>query len=161
MDLYGRWKVNINQWMERDRAGISWTLYDPNGNQAGDGGATGVNLREIKDYIESKNRGPSHSMLFGIRVTVTDPLNIDKARVNFAIEKEIPDCFNGVVRCSPSFQTEDRIEKNPFRVESCFDKCKNSKLVPSDLWCDDLNDAMWLPNNAGFLRNFWCGFKGF
>ncbi|KAF1844426.1 glycoside hydrolase family 18 protein [Cucurbitaria berberidis CBS 394.84] len=157
MDRYGNWRVNFHHWMEPEQSGIEWVLYDPNGNQAGAGGVQGKDFKEITDYIESKNRIEEHSMLFGVRVTVTDPTNVDKARVKFVIEKEVPGCH----KCKPMMITEDKTEIHPFEVRSCQEVCQEPKLRPANFWCNDLNDAMWIPENGGWKRRFWCGWVGF
>lgn len=161
MDRYGNWKVDFTHWMTGEQSGTRWILYDPNGQGSGGGGNFGKGFEEITDYIETQNRDEEHSMLFGVRVTVTDPMNAEKARVKFVIEKDVPNCFDGHVKCRPSMTTEDKTEEHMFEVESCYDKCKDTKLRPADFWCNDLNDAMWLPENGGWKRRFWCGWKGF
>jgi hypothetical protein len=105
-------------------------------------------------------------MPYGVTFNILESTDLNRARVHFQIEKDMPNCSpGGWVTCRPSFQTEDNTEYWSFRVESCYDKCINSKLLPADLWCNDLNDAMWHPNNRdkfnSFYREYWCGWKGF
>ncbi|KAJ4373391.1 hypothetical protein N0V83_003686 [Neocucurbitaria cava] len=161
MDKFGGWRVQYTFWIRGNLAGTKWFLYDPNGNEAGRGGIHEGNYPNITDYIESKFRPEAQSMPFGVHAYVMDFKDADKARVRFAVEKDVPNCFDGHVSCRPSMATEDKTEEHPFEVESCFDKCAGTDLRPAMFWCNDLNDGMWLPENGGWRRTFWCGWKGF
>jgi hypothetical protein len=166
MDRNGAWKVKMFQTMEHKHAELKWQLYDPNGFQAGAHTIVGDNLSQITAYIESQSRPYEHSMPYGVNVTVSDPTDIDKTRVNFEIAKKVSGCdYMSGVECKPYMTTETNIEDKPFAVQVCEQDCKDNRktspLVTSDLWCQDLNDAEWYKYSAGWKRDFECGFKGF
>ncbi|CAN9136524.1 unnamed protein product, partial [Alternaria alternata] len=71
MDRNGHWKVNIGQWMWDDYSEVGWTLYDPNGFEAGKHTTRGNGLKEMKEYIQSVNRPFGDSMPFGVDMTVS------------------------------------------------------------------------------------------
>ena len=71
MDRNGHWKVNIGQWMWDDYSEVGWTLYDPNGFEAGKHTTRGKGLKEMKEYIQSVNRPFGDSMPFGVDMTVS------------------------------------------------------------------------------------------
>ncbi|RMZ68535.1 glycosyl hydrolase family 18 [Pyrenophora seminiperda CCB06] len=167
MDWYGQWSVHIQQYMWDDYAEIHWTLYDPNGNHAGEHDQNGRGLHEIRDYIHTINRPPQHAMPFGINITVIDPYDLAKSRVNFEINKGVFNCdYMDNVQCRPYFTTETYIEDQPFAIQTCEDSCKaNNAVAPlskSDLWCEDLNTADWERMlMKGWKRDYHCGWKGF
>jgi hypothetical protein len=70
MDRHGDWKVDIGLWMWDHYSEVTWTLYDPNGFEAGKHATRGNDLVEMKDYIQSINRPFRDSMPFGVDVTV-------------------------------------------------------------------------------------------
>ncbi|EUC37693.1 glycoside hydrolase family 18 protein [Bipolaris zeicola 26-R-13] len=166
MDKFGRWKVKINQYMFNDYSEVNWKLYDPNGNHAGGHNVHGNGMKEMKDYIQSVNRPLEHMMPFGVDMTVSNPHDVNKCVVNFSIKKEMPGCkkFNGEL-CRPFMTTETFTESGFFMVSVCDTECGwlnlKSLLEPSDLWCQDLNDADWEPMANGWKRIFECGWKGF
>ena len=151
--------------MEGDRSSFFWKLYDPNGNTAGQGGRSGETLAKIEDTIETQNRPPQHSMPFNVSIFVNDPADVDKTRSKLTIMKVVKGCPHPVgTACRPALTTEDKTEINMFFVESCFNYCKDGAtpvLFPKDLWCNDLNDAMWEHHGAGYQREYYCGWKGF
>jgi hypothetical protein len=71
MDRNGHWKVNIGQWMWDDYSEVGWTLYDPNGFEAGKHTTRGNGLKEMKEYIQSVNRPFGDSMPFGVDMTAS------------------------------------------------------------------------------------------
>ena len=149
-----------------DYSEMHWTLFDPNGNNAGEHDTNGNGLKEIKDYIEAINRPPRHSMPFGINVTVSDPDDLAKCRVNFEINKGVFGCdYLNDVQCRPYFTSETYIEDKPFALQTCEDACKangkESPLSKTDLRCQDLNEADWIQMASGWKRDFTCGWKGF
>ncbi|USP80283.1 glycoside hydrolase family 18 protein [Curvularia clavata] len=166
MDKYGHWRVALSQYMFNDYSEVGWKLYDPNGNLAGEHNVHGNRMKEMKDYIESMNRPIQHMMPFGVDMTVLEPLDLHKCRVNFEIKKSMPECnYSKEVGCRLYFTTESFTEEMPFVVSVCQAACsakgKKPVLVPSDLWCQDLNDADWEPMSNGWKRQFECGWKGF
>lgn len=166
MNKYGHWKVSISQYMFGEYSEVGWRLYDPNGNFAGEHNVHGNRMTETKGYIESINRPIQHMMPFGVDMTVSEPLDLHKCRVNFEIIKAMPDCeYSKGIGCRPYFATESYTEERPFVVSVCQSACgakgKKPALVPSDLWCQDLNDADWEPMSDGWKRHFECGWKGF
>ena len=166
MDKFGHWKVKINQYMFNDYSEVNWKLYDPNGNHAGEHNVHGNDMKEMKDYIKSVNRPLEHMMPFGVDMTVSNPHDVNKCVVNFSIKKDMPGCkrFNGGV-CRPYMTTETFTESEFFMVSVCDLECGwlnlKSLLEPSDLWCQDLNDADWEQMANGWKRVFECGWKGF
>ncbi|CAN9102538.1 unnamed protein product [Alternaria sp. RS040] len=162
MDRNGHWKVHIGQWMWDDYSEVGWTLYDPNGFEAGKHTTRGNGLKEMKEYIQSVNRPFGDSMPFGVDMTVSQPHDRDHSRTSFKIKKEVKGCEE----CSPHMTTEDYTESRPFEINACEKSCsKQGKSSPlkalSDLWCDDLNTADWEPLANGWKRSFNCGWKGF
>lgn len=152
--------------MHDDYSEVGWKLYDPNGNAAGDHNVHGNGMKEMKDYVQSVNRPVEHMMPFGVDMTVSDPLDVNKCRVNLEIKKGMPGCdhFEGVA-CRPYMTTESFTEDKPFVISVCEEACnakgKKPVLAPSNLWCQDLNDADWEPMSNGWKRRFECGWKGF
>lgn len=167
MDRNGMWKLNATMLMERQYSEFRWTLFDPNGFEAGSNGYGADNLDRIFNVIESQHRPVQHSMLYSINATVTDPRDYLKARTSFLINQQAKGCelYSDGLPCKVHFKTEDYTEENKFEVESCYNHCKpkgtKGPVLPSDFWCDDLNDAPWYKFNAGWKRTFQCGFKGF
>jgi hypothetical protein len=169
MDKNGTWKVSVHVWMENMMAKIECELYDPNGNKAGE---TKMFPREgnesIEIYIESdKGRASEHSMPFGVKAWFNNPITIDKARVEFEIQKNMPNCdkISGVP-CKPHMETENKLETSAFFVDVCWQYCDPKKpehrlLNTWDLDCQDLNDADWQRTGNGWMRNFDCHWKGF
>ncbi|KAJ6287391.1 glycoside hydrolase, partial [Bipolaris maydis] len=166
MDKFGHWKVKINQYMFNDYSEVNWKLYDPNGNHAGEHNVHGKGMKEMKDYIQSVNRPFEHMMPFGVDMTVSNPHDVNKCVVNLSIKKEMPGCksLRGEA-CRPYMTTETFTEDQFFMVSVCDFECGwlnlKSLLEPSDLWCQDLNDADWEPMANGWKRVFECGWKGF
>ncbi|KAL5113573.1 hypothetical protein ACEQ8H_008553 [Pleosporales sp. CAS-2024a] len=151
---------------------MEWQLYDPNGNWAGqhfmypqDGEAT------IETYIETNHDRPfEDAMPFGVSAWFDSPTSLTEATVAFQIEKAVPNCFKTKerVECKPRMKTENIDETKMFEVDSCYEDCDQSKpelmlLKPSDLNCQDLNDADWYKNetSSAWQRNFDCTWKGF
>ncbi|CAE7031890.1 hypothetical protein PTNB73_05160 [Pyrenophora teres f. teres] len=166
MDKYGVWTARIQQYMWDDYSEMHWTLFDPNGNNAGEHGTNGNGLKEIKDVILTVNRPPQHQMPVKINVTVLDVNDLSKCRVNFEFNKAIDGCdYMKHVQCMPYFTSETWIEDKPFALQTCEDSCKengrDSPLQKTDLWCEDLNTADWEPMATGWKRDFTCGWKGF
>jgi hypothetical protein len=166
MDKNGHWKVKISQYMFNDYSEVGWDLYDPNGNHAGERNVHDNGMKEMKGYIESVNRPFQHMMPFGVDMTVSDPLDVNKCRVTFEIKKGMPDCNRSDnTECKPIMTTESFTEDKPFHLSICNEACnergKKTLLAWSDLWCQDLNDADWEQMANGWKRNFECGWKGF
>jgi hypothetical protein len=168
MDKNGVWKVRCHHWMENDSAKFEWALTDPNGNEAGkhdEVPATYKGGDSMKSYIESINRPFEHSMPFGVTVWTQSPTNSDDAQSQFIIEKEMQGCMAAGSLCKPTMWTENKPETKMFKVDSCYQLCKDpndAKLVPSDLDCEDMNDADWSKTNTGgWERWFNCHWKGF
>ena len=159
LDRYGRWMAEVHLWIIDTASGLGWTLYDPNIAEAGFGIYGGETVNTITHYIESQGRAEGDSMPYRVRVTVTNARNPDKARVQFVMEKDVPNC--PFVSCQPSMTTEDKTEDHMFEVDGCEDKCRDSSLQPWDFWCFDLNDSLWIPESNGWKRVFYCGWKGF
>ncbi|KAI8932593.1 hypothetical protein NX059_010097 [Plenodomus lindquistii] len=164
MDRNGSWKAKVLVRMEHQRADLGWTLYDPNGYEAGQGWNSAQGS-EIRARIESQHRPMEESARYAVTMLGKDLLDVDKARVTFILEQPLEKCtFADGNACRPSMTTENRPETEMFEVNSCEFYCmdrKDVKLLQADLWCDDLNQAMWMPKNAGFERVFWCGWKGY
>lgn len=166
MDKFGKWNVSCHLWMENKASKLEWVLYDPNGNQAGRGD---MDPREGTDdykvYIESQKRPLEHMMPYALDAWVVKPTEIDQARVQFKITKEMKGCpIASTGPCYPSFSTENKLETWMFEVQSCYEHCKNQKdikLNPADLNCQDMNDADWYKSGNAWERKFWCWFKGF
>ncbi|KAI4922471.1 hypothetical protein J4E90_000902 [Alternaria incomplexa] len=170
MDRNGHWTVEFQQFLYDDYAELGWDLYDPNGFHAGFHNVRGHNKdSKITDYIQSVNRPYGDSMPFGVDVTVYEPHNGDMAKVNFEIRKKVTGCDSMPgIPCRPYMTTENRIESDPWRLQTCEQACKDNKknapLVSKDMWCQDLNAADWQPMYKGFTgwqRHFKCGWKGF
>lgn len=91
------------------------------------------------------------------------------AKVNFEIRKKVTGCDSMPgIPCRPYMTTENRIESDPWRLQTCEQACKDNKknapLVSKDMWCQDLNAADWQPMYEGYTgwqRHFKCGWKGF
>jgi hypothetical protein len=169
MNPNGQWKATIHLWMEGFTSKIEWELYDPNGNWAGKskmfpqvGGDT------IYTWIHSDGgRSREHQMPFGVQAWYNDPIKIDEARVEFQIYKDVLNCdkIQGV-RCKPKMVTENKLETEAFYVDSCYQYCSKDRpqdqvLKPSDLNCDDMNDADWVKDGKAWKRDFNCYWKGF
>ncbi|EOA85186.1 glycoside hydrolase family 18 protein [Exserohilum turcica Et28A] len=166
MDKNGYWKVNISQHMVAEYSEIKWVLIDPNGHHAGEHQTKGNNMMNMTDTIKTIKRPVEHQMPFEIDLTVSDPRDVSKCRVSFLMSKSVPGCdFFPGAGCKPYMTTETFIEDKPFAVQVCEDECKKqgkkSPLFSTDLWCQDLNDADWEPEGAGWKRDFQCGWKGF
>jgi chitinase len=166
MDKNGKWKVKIRLWRTDTAAQLDWTLYDPNGYEAGKGDASSQGKDEVGFYVESKNRILEHHMPFGVNGWLRDWPKFDDARVQFLIEKTMPNCdYLWKAPCKPSMQTENRLETMMFEVNTCWQYCKNEKdqlVLPSDMNCQDLNDADWYDALDGAKhRAFECFWKGF
>lgn len=145
---------------------IKWVLIDPNGHHAGEHQTKGNNMMNMTDTIKTIKRPVEHQMPFEIDLTVSDPRDVSKCRVSFLMSKSVPGCdFFPGAGCKPYMTTETFIEDKPFAVQVCEDECKKqgkkSPLFSTDLWCQDLNDADWEPEGAGWKRDFQCGWKGF
>jgi len=164
MDRNGKWKAKITVSMEKTRSQLDWELFDPNGFSAGSDSHY-ADSDSWSVYIESKNRILEHSARYGVTMMLQGGLNVDTARVKFIIQKPMENCaYPDGNPCRPWMTTENRPEDQMFEVDSCEFNCKNrddAKLIQEDVWCDDLNDSMWLPYNSGFRREFYCGWKGF
>jgi hypothetical protein len=155
--------------MENKAGKMEWELYDPNGNKAGE---YKMNPREgnesIETYIESyKDRASEHSMPFGVKAWYNSPIKVDEARVEFEIQKSMPNCdkIKGVP-CKPKMETENKLETKAFFVDVCFQYCDPNRpqdrlLNTWDLDCQDLNDAEWEQKGNSWMRNFDCHWKGF
>ncbi|EDU43712.1 ChiA Chitinase [Pyrenophora tritici-repentis] len=166
MDKYGMWTARIQQYMWDDYSEMHWTLFDPNGNNAGEHGTHGNGLKEIKDVILTVNRPSQHQMPVEINVTVLDVDDLPRCRVNFEFNKVIDGCdYMKNVQCRPYFTSEMWTEREPFALQTCEDSCKkngkDSPLQKTDLWCEDLNTADWEQMATGWKRDFTCGWKGF
>jgi hypothetical protein len=169
MNPKGVWRANIHLWMEGKSAKIEWELYDPNKNWAGQGKMYPREGNEpIYTYIESdKGRASEHSMLFGVKAWFNEPIKINDAVVELEIQKSVPNCDKiQNVPCKPKMVTENSLETKAFFVDSCYQYCSKDRpqdqlLKPSDLGCDDLNDANWEQTGKGWVRNFNCYWKGF
>ncbi|KAH9872172.1 hypothetical protein IAQ61_005007 [Plenodomus lingam] len=164
-DPNGKWKAKITVTMEYKVAQLAWVLFDPKGEHAGEQ-ALFIEGSQLSMRIESKNRkNGERSAPYAVTMIGTDLTNVQKARVAFTIEKPMKGCnYANGNPCTPTMTTENWPETKMFEVDSCEFYCtdkKDVKMYQSDLWCDDLNDAMWLPKNAGFERVFWCGWKGY
>ncbi|KAF1914807.1 hypothetical protein BDU57DRAFT_549890 [Ampelomyces quisqualis] len=170
MDQKGVWRVKFHLWMENNSAKIEWELYDPNENWAGKSTMDPKDGTDsIFTYIESdKNRALEHQMLFGVNAWFNDPTTVDAARLEFEIQKYVPDCdkIKNIVQCKPKVVTESRLENFGFFVDSCWQYCDKSQpekqiLKPADLNCDDMNDADWYQSGNAWQRDFNCYWKGF
>ncbi|KAH7067009.1 hypothetical protein BKA63DRAFT_537392 [Paraphoma chrysanthemicola] len=172
MDKNGRWTVKIKVWRNDKEAHVDWALLDPNGNEAGKGSAASSDKPDVQFYVESKYRPLEHMMPFGVNGWLTDWAKFDNTRVKFEIQKEMVNCFNpyntgGWARpkpCKPYMWTENRLENKMFEVDTCWQYCKNvqdRKLLPSDMNCNDLNDADWYDRDRKQHRDFECYWKGF
>jgi hypothetical protein len=168
MDKNGVWRCAIQLWMEKDRAKMSWQLYDPNGNRAGQNYMEPVEgTKGIYAYIESLNRVEEHMMPFGVDAWFDHPTAVEDATVSLQIKNYVPGCdkMKGV-QCFPKMITENKSETKMFMVDSCYQYCDKSKpelqlLKPADLNCDDMNDADWTHKGNIWQRNFDCYWKGF
>ncbi|KAF2028864.1 hypothetical protein EK21DRAFT_68717 [Setomelanomma holmii] len=166
MDKNGVWKVKINVSRTDQAAKVGWTLMDPNGNQAGSGTANSEDKKDLFFYVEAQNRPIEHHMPFGVNGFVNHWPNFDDTVVQLEIRKNAPDCdWKPGSPCKPKMTTENRLETQMFQVESCYQFCpkgSNTPLKPSDLNCEDLNDADWYDVLDGAKhRDFECHWKGF
>jgi hypothetical protein len=67
MDKNGVWKVSAYHWMEGGSSKSEWKLWDPNGNNAGEGKMMPKEgTEELTGYIESQARPFEHSMPYGV-----------------------------------------------------------------------------------------------
>jgi hypothetical protein len=175
MDKNGKWKADIRAWMENDYAKVEWRLFDPNGNEAGVGEMMPVQGKEpLANHITTKNRPKEHQMPFKVQMWMYNPIEIDYARVKFEIDKGMPGCPHRskarpgdiITVCFPNWETENKSESIAFWVETCWDLCPKDQpekqlLKPSDVNCDDLNEADWYQEGNAWKRNFSCFWKGF
>ncbi|KNG46052.1 glycoside hydrolase family 18 protein [Stemphylium lycopersici] len=162
MDRKGRWKVKLNQYMNRDYSEVKWQLFDPNSNHAGENKVSGNNMESLQDKIRTVNRPKEHSMPFDVKMKVLDPTKVDECYVFLDLYADIWGCDKD--RCRPWLASENYIEDKPFQYRTCEDDCKDIKpppLIAGDLWCQDLNDADWYPDGSGWRRDFECGWKGY
>lgn len=161
MDRKGRWKVKLNQYMNRDYSEVKWQLFDPNGNHAGENKVSGKEMENLQDTIRSVNRPEEHSMPFDVKLWVQSPGEVDDCYISFQ--------FPEIWRCDknnygPMMESENYIEDKPFKYRTCEDVCDDGfdpPLITGDLWCQDLNDADWYQDGSGWRRDFECGWKGF
>ncbi|KAF2828248.1 hypothetical protein CC86DRAFT_445220 [Ophiobolus disseminans] len=143
MDKSGKWVVAINLWMENNSAKIEWVLKDPNGNETGHGKMMPVDGKgDIPTTINSQGRAEEHSMPFQIHAWFIHPTEPTKARM-----------------------TETSTEKEIFFINSCYQFCppehpEYQLLKPSDINCDDLNEADWYKEGNAVKRDFKCWWKG-
>lgn len=156
-----KWSVKLHQWMERDDSSLEWWVYEPNGNIVGNHKVHGYKANELADTIYDANHfdgveGKLPALHDKIQIQVTDPGNVDRTRTKFTLERE--PCGNS---CYPWWQTETFAENERFKVYACDDKCRNNDKTPpiskEELWCDDMNQAMWTKINAGWERRWSCG----
>ncbi|KAH7071760.1 hypothetical protein FB567DRAFT_455258 [Paraphoma chrysanthemicola] len=172
MDKNGRWTVKLQVWRTDKDAHVDWTLLDSNGNEAGKGSAASSNKADVQFYVESKYRPLEHMMPYGVNGFLTGWTKFDDTRVKFEIQKEMVGCplinTRGVWLipdpCKPYMWTENRLESKMFEVNTCWQNCKNEqdrKLLPSDMNCNDLNDADWYDRDGKQHRDFECYWKGF
>jgi len=169
VDKKGVWKILMHLWMNPgNSAKMEWSLVDPNGNIAQN---HMMPVQSSKDNIKADvysdaPASPDHAMPFTVHATFIDPTELNKARVYFQIDKEMPHCYENNQPCKPNFTTENRLETTMFWVNSCWQFCPATEyelLHPSDLNCDDMNVADWekLQNDGGWKRDFTCQWKGF
>ncbi|KAH4000096.1 hypothetical protein HBH98_070970 [Parastagonospora nodorum] len=169
MDKNGVWRFAIQLWMQKNQAKMEWVIYDPNGFHAGSGNmfpAEGDNT--IFSYMKTNHDRPfEHQMPYGVDAFFYSPTAVEDARVSLKIKKSVPNCSkSGEADCFPKVTTENRSETKMFEVESCWQYCDKDKpelilVKPSDLNCDDMNDADWVHNDNAWSRNFNCYLKGF
>ncbi|KAF2124649.1 hypothetical protein P153DRAFT_124095 [Dothidotthia symphoricarpi CBS 119687] len=163
------WKVKLRHTMERDDSSISWTLYDGNGFEAGKGMKAGHKSKELSDVIASQYRPAEDSMSYVVDLKVIESLRLELTQTELIIQKNICYLGDNIVggekyQCKPSMRTETFKEDKTFSVSVC-ESCKellgrDPPLAKDDLWCDDLNKSSWKKKNAGWEREWECGWKG-
>ena len=132
--------------MEDTRSKFEWTLYDPNGNQAGEGKmAVREGTDDYQGTIASQGRSPQHMIPFDMAYSVYHPTNVEETRVTFVLNKQTKGCdchygshWEDESACYPRMVTENKPETEMFLVNTCYQCCKDpkdAKLCPADMNC--------------------------
>lgn len=135
---HGKWTALIEHEIKErpDNATLTWTLWDENGCEAGQGsGWNNILGRTITQDIGAQARPREHKMGYLLHTNVTDSLSISKSEIEFAISKPPANCKEW---CWVKWKINTREGSKSWQIiDDCARQCGMRKLEPTDVSCDD------------------------